>query len=47
MAIGVSRDLFDDQVLPQLRVVRCGRRILVSVRELDRWLAANERGVLS
>jgi hypothetical protein len=37
-AIGVSRDFFDQHVLPELRVVRRGRRRLVPVRELERWL---------
>ena len=37
-ALGVSRDFFDGHVLPELRVVRRGRRRLVPVRELERWL---------
>ena len=37
-ALGVSRDFFDQHVLPELRVVRRGRRRLVPVRELERWL---------
>jgi hypothetical protein len=37
-AIGVSRDYFDDHVLPEVRVVQRGRRKLVPVRELERWL---------
>ena len=37
-ALGVSRDFFDEHVLPDLRVVRRGRRRLVPVRELERWL---------
>lgn len=37
-ALGVSRDFFDQHVLPDLRVVRRGRRRLIPVRELDRWL---------
>lgn len=37
-ALGVSRDFFDEHVLPELRVVRRGRKVLVSVRELERWL---------
>jgi excisionase family DNA binding protein len=40
-ALGVSRDFFDQHVLPELRVVRRGRRRLVPVRELDRWLEEN------
>jgi excisionase family DNA binding protein len=37
-SIGVSRDFFDEHVLPELRAVRRGRRRLVPVRELERWL---------
>jgi hypothetical protein len=38
MSIGVSVDFFDEHVRPELRVVRRGRRVLVPVRELERWL---------
>lgn len=38
-AIGCSRDFFDEHVLPDLRVVRRGRRVFVAVAELERWLA--------
>ena len=37
-SLGVSRDFFDQHVLPELRVVRRGRRRLIAVRELNRWL---------
>jgi hypothetical protein len=37
-ALGISRDSFDRYVLPELRVVRRGRLVLVSVREVERWL---------
>jgi excisionase family DNA binding protein len=37
-ALGVSRDYFDEHVMPELRVVRRGRRRLVSLKELERWL---------
>lgn len=37
-ALGVSRDYFDEHVMPELRVVRRGRKRLVPVRELERWL---------
>jgi hypothetical protein len=37
-ALGVSRDFFDEHVLPELRVVRRGRRRLVPIGELERWL---------
>jgi excisionase family DNA binding protein len=37
-ALGISRDHFDKHVQHELRVVRRGRRRLVPVRELERWL---------
>jgi excisionase family DNA binding protein len=37
-ALGISRDLFDERVLPELRVSRVGRRRLVALKELERWL---------
>jgi excisionase family DNA binding protein len=36
--LGVSRDYFDEHVIGELRVVRRGRRILVALTELERWL---------
>jgi excisionase family DNA binding protein len=36
--LGVSRDYFDEHIRPELRVVRRGRRVLVAVQELERWL---------
>jgi len=36
--IGVSRAFFDEHVRHELRWVRVGRRKLVAVRELERWL---------
>ena len=36
--LGISRYSFDLHVRPELRVVRLGRRILVPVAELERWL---------
>lgn len=38
IALGVSRDFFDQHLLPELRIVRRGRRRLIPVRELERWL---------
>lgn len=40
-SIGVSRDTFERWVLPELRVVRVGRRIVVPLRELERWAERN------
>jgi hypothetical protein len=37
-ALGVSVDFFDQHVLPELRVVRRGRRRLIAIEELRRWL---------
>jgi hypothetical protein len=37
-ALGVSRDFLDEHVMPELRIVRRGRRRLVPIRELERWL---------
>ena len=37
-ALGVSRDHFDGHILPELRVVRRGRRKLIPVAEIERWL---------
>jgi excisionase family DNA binding protein len=37
-ALGVSVRFFEQQVQPELRVVRRGRRRLIPVAELERWL---------
>lgn len=37
-AIGCSVDFLEEHVLPELRVVRRGRRVFVAVAELERWL---------
>ena len=37
-ALGVSRDFFEDHIRPDVRIVRRGRRVLVSTVELERWL---------
>jgi hypothetical protein len=37
-ALGVSRSFFFAAILPELRVVRCGRVRLVPVRSLEEWL---------
>ena len=42
-ALGVSRDFFDEHIRSELRVVYKGRRRLVPVRELERWLERGER----
>jgi len=40
-ALGVSVDFLEQHVLPELRVVRRGRRRLIPVGELERWLDRN------
>lgn len=40
-AIGVGPDFFDANVAPQLRLIRRGRKRLVPVHELERWVAEN------
>lgn len=37
-SLSISRDHFERHVMPDLRIVRSGRRKLIPVRELDRWL---------
>ncbi len=45
-ALGVSVDFLEDHVLAELRVVRVGRRILIPVAELERWLGEHaERAI--
>jgi len=36
-AIGVGRSFFYEHVLPDLRVIRLGRKRLIPVRELEDW----------
>ena len=40
VALGVSRDFFDEHVAPELKIVRRGRRLLIAVPELERWLTS-------
>jgi hypothetical protein len=40
-AIGVGPDFFDENVAPHLRLIRRGRKRLVPVSELERWVAEN------
>jgi excisionase family DNA binding protein len=37
--LGIARSTFYAAVLPELRVVDVGRRRLIPVAELERWLA--------
>ena len=38
-AIGVGPDFFEENVAPELRLIRRGRKRLVPVAELERWVA--------
>jgi len=46
-ALGVSADFFEEHVMPELRIVRRGRRRLIPVAELERWLSENASMVLA
>ena len=45
-SLGVSWDFWAEHVAPDIRVVRRGRRKLVGVRELERWVEENGEAVL-
>ena len=45
-ALGCSVDFLEERVLPELRVVRRGRRVFTVIAELQRWLDANGARVL-
>ena len=38
-AIDVSEDFFNEHIRPEVRCVRRGRKVLVAVAELERWLS--------
>jgi excisionase family DNA binding protein len=40
-SLGMDRSTFYERVLPHLRVVREGRRVLIPVRELESYLERN------
>lgn len=40
--LGVSVDHLERRILPDLRVIRTGRRVLIRVGELERWARDNE-----
>lgn len=40
-SLGISRDSLERHVLPELRVVHVGRRVVVPLRELERWTEKN------
>ncbi len=44
-SLGVSWDTWSEHIAPTIKIVRLGRRQLVPVAELERWLAKNAEGV--
>jgi hypothetical protein len=45
-ALDMSEDYFRDHVAPELRWIRRGRKRVVAVTELERWLESNASRVL-
>jgi hypothetical protein len=41
-ALGISPDFFDQHIRPDLKLIRRGRLVLVSVAELTGWIARSE-----
>ncbi len=37
-SVGVSVDFFEQHIQPDLRVIREGRKVLIPVAELERWV---------
>lgn len=44
-SIGCGEDFFAEHVRPELRLVRRGRKTLVPLLELERWIAENAEQV--
>jgi len=45
-AIGIGEDFFTEHVRPELRLIRRGRKVLVPVAELERWVGENAERLL-
>jgi excisionase family DNA binding protein len=45
-SIGVGRTFFYEEIMPELRVVRRGRKRIIPFAELERWLDRNASAVL-
>ena len=46
-AIGVSVDFFESHIQPDLAVIREGRKVLIPVTELERWVTERAAPTLS
>jgi hypothetical protein len=46
-AIGVGPDFFDAEIRPELRLIRRGRKVLIPVSELERWISENSERPLA
>jgi hypothetical protein len=46
-ALGVSVDFLEQHVMPELRVIRRGRRRLIPILELERWIDESADVLLS
>ncbi len=46
VSLGVSADFFDQHIRRELKLIRRGRLVLVPVKEVERWAAANAERVL-
>ena len=45
-ALDVGPDFFAANILPELKVIRCGSKRLIPMAELERWCAENAERTL-
>lgn len=45
-ALGCGLTYFEEQIAPELRIIRRGRKRLIPIAELDRWAAENAEKAL-
>jgi excisionase family DNA binding protein len=46
-AVGVGVDFFNENIRPDLRLIRLGTKRLIPVAELERWCSENAEKVLT
>jgi hypothetical protein len=46
-ALGVGPDFFNDEIRPELQLIRRGRKVLVPIAELERWVSENAERTLA